>query len=349
MSDTAQLDRLLSQGEDIANPAEIYLKTLDARQSVKSMRGALNTICELAGLPRYEAKVTPHARARNVSYQHFPWHELRAQHVTVLHQRMRDAGYASASIVKMMAALSGVLLQMRKMKLIDQDDYDAALDYETAPVKGLPLPIKRPVSEDEFRRMLAAGAADYTETQRLRNDAVLWLLYTGGFRRGELAAFREPDGTLRGFTLDQFNPTARCVTVSLKRATRTVPLEGGVLDALHAWLDVRGAAPGAVFVRVLHNAEVVVDCPMGEGRIWSVVKERAARAEPPVEHIAPHTFRRNLITKLHKQGVPLGTLQKYVGHLNPQTTMRYFYPDDEDLRDLARRMDVKPPRGEDGE
>lgn len=324
---------------DIRNPAELYLLSLDPKQSQSAMRGALNTVCALAGTPRQEEQSAKGGR-RNITYRFFPWERLRMEHVMALRARMIEAGYAPASCNKMLQGIISVLKYARKLRLIDRDDYEEAIDIEWVPGRGLPSGVKRRLSREEFDRLLVAGRSDGSNAARLRNDAILWLLYGTGARRGELIARPNQEQTFDGLTLDRYNRDHKTLHLSGKGgAERLVPLEGGAFEGLEAWLAVRGSWPGPIFCQLKSNGFVLPD-PVREGRVYDIVVARAHAATPPVKNVSPHTFRRTFITDLLSNGVPDAFVADLVGHIDTNTTRKYSYPSEETLRAQVKLRDI---------
>ena len=52
---------------------------------------------------------------------------------------------------------------------------------------------------------------------------------------------------------------------------------------------------------------------------------RIEQADPVTfsQGVYPHRFRHTAVTRLLRARVPLRSVQKYAGHSNPQTTLRY--------------------------
>lgn len=55
-------------------------------------------------------------------------------------------------------------------------------------------------------------------------------------------------------------------------------------------------------------------------------------------HAHPHKFRRSLLTDAGARGVPLQELQKYAGHVKPDTTMIYVSVREESVRSSFNRL-----------
>ena len=56
-----------------------------------------------------------------------------------------------------------------------------------------------------------------------------------------------------------------------------------------------------------------------------------------VENVHPHRFRRTLATNLINRGMPIQEVARVLGHDKLDTTMRYVYLDDNNIREAYRR------------
>lgn len=61
-----------------------------------------------------------------------------------------------------------------------------------------------------------------------------------------------------------------------------------------------------------------------------MLKKVAERAG--VENVHPHRFRRTLATNLIKRGMTIQEVARVLGHEKIDTTMRYIYLDDRDVK-----------------
>lgn len=85
--------------------------------------------------------------------------------------------------------------------------------------------------------------------------------------------------------------------------------------------------------------ELVDDRSLGDpSRIESVVRTIGARAG--VDKVHPHRFRRTGATMALRQGMPITTVQKLLGHESLETTQIYLDVSDEDIEQAHRRYVV---------
>jgi site-specific recombinase XerD len=181
--------------------------------------------------------------------------------------------------------------------------------------------LPRVLRSDELSSLLdeppARVDADAEEV-RLRDDAVLELLYGSGLRVSELCRLAPADVDLRG----------RTVTVWGKGGKqRRVPIGEPAADAVAGWLG-RGRpammpadpdAEGALFLNGRGRRLTPRDCRR-------IVDRRAAAPTHP--HALRHTF----ATHLLDGGADLRAVQELLGHADLSTTQRYTHVSKERLR-----------------
>jgi site-specific recombinase XerD len=63
--------------------------------------------------------------------------------------------------------------------------------------------------------------------------------------------------------------------------------------------------------------------PLGRGTVWAVVKE-AAQALGLHRKTSPHSFRHYRATQLLNEGMPLESVQAYLGHQDISTTRKVY-------------------------
>jgi len=220
--------------------------------------------------------------------------------------------YARRSIARKAAALRRYFAWLRHRQLINADP-SARL---SAPSGEARLP--RVLSPSEAASLLGGPpeAAQQADAVRLRDDAVLELLYGSGLRVGELCGLG-PDG------LDLDRST---VTVWGKGSKqRRVPMYELTVAALQAWMQ-RGrshlAGPetpdDAVFVNRRGRR-------LGPRDVRRILDRRASAPT------YPHALRHSFATHLLDGGADLRVVQELLGHSSLQTTQIYTHVSKERL------------------
>lgn len=283
-----------ARGARAGHPAAAYLARL-APGSRRAMRQALNAVAALLTDGRHDAET-------------LRWSALRYQHTQAVRAALA-ARYAPATANRMLAALRGVLRECWRLGQIDAETYHRAADLPA--VRGTTLPRGRALTHGELRALFAACAADPSPAGR-RDAALLAVLYGAGLRRSEAAALHRSDYDAESGAL--------VIRAGKGGRARVAYATNGARDALDQWLEVRGAAPGALFVRIRRGGRITTD-RLTDQAVYHILRERAKAAG--VREFSPHDLRRTFIGDLLDAGADLATVQQLAGHANVATTARY--------------------------
>lgn len=223
----------------------------------------------------------------------------------IAHLGMRD--YAASTVARRVAALRRYFGWLRRRELIGAD-----------PTVGLRAPsgpsrLPRVLRQDELDQLLdapPAAVADDPPHRRIRDDAVLELLYGSGLRVAEVCGLKTDDVDLPG----------EAVSVLGKRDKwRRVPITPGASEALQAWLssgrahyETAGSPSDLVFLNQRGHGLGPRDCRR-------IIDRRA------VEPTHPHALRHSFATHLLDGGADLRAVQELLGHSDLQTTQRYTH------------------------
>ncbi len=166
------------------------------------------------------------------------------------------------------------------------------------------------------RRVGRAGGEHLEAAVRLRDNAVLELLYGCGLRVAELCGLDESDLDLRG----------RTVTVRGKGGReRRVPMHDLCAQSLARWLrDGRWvlAGPASATAAVFFNRSAA---RLGPRDVRRMIDRRSA---VPTH---PHALRHSFATHLLDGGADLRVVQELLGHASLQTTQVYTHVSKERL------------------
>jgi integrase/recombinase XerC len=151
--------------------------------------------------------------------------------------------------------------------------------------------------------------------RRRRDDAVLEVLYGSGVRVGELC----------GLDVDVLDLAAGAVTVWGKGGKeRRVPLSAPAIDALQAWLAVRGdVVPTSAGAALFGNERGM---RLSSRDVRRIVDRRSQRPTHP------HALRHSFATHLLDGGADLRVVQDLLGHSDVATTQRYTHVSKQRLR-----------------
>ena len=152
--------------------------------------------------------------------------------------------------------------------------------------------------------------------RRLRDDAVLEILYGSGVRVGELC----------GLDLDSLDLAGGAVSVWGKGSKqRRVPLSQPAVSALRAWLAIRCDVVAATAGAALFGNERGVRLTPRD------VRRIVDRRSPRPTH--PHALRHSFATHLLDGGADLRAVQELLGHADVATTQRYTHISNHRLRE----------------
>jgi integrase/recombinase XerC len=144
--------------------------------------------------------------------------------------------------------------------------------------------------------------------ERVRDLAILELLYASGLRVSELA----------GLDLDDVDRTDQTVCVLGKGGKqRIVPFGDAAARALEAHLARRGFDAGPLFPNARGRRLTV--------RSMHTIVRRSARAAGLTRRVTPHTLRHSFATHLLDSGADLRMIQELLGHSRLSTTQRYTH------------------------
>jgi integrase/recombinase XerD len=190
---------------------------------------------------------------------------------------------------------------------------------------------------EEVERILdAARHKGRTEGERLRNRALLELLYATGMRVSELVTL--PLASVRG------DPKMLLVKGKGDKE-RMVPLSPPARAALRDWLAHRDAAEDvarkAGKAAAGKAARMLFAGSGAEGHItrqhfYLLIKDIAALGGVSPAKVTPHTLRHAFATHLLAGGADLMVIQALLGHADVATTEIYTHVLDDHLKDLVQ-------------
>ena len=231
--------------------------------------------------------------------------------------------YAKRSVARKASALRRYFGWLRRTGVLEVD-----------PTAGLSAPsgdgrLPRVLRDDELRVLLddpGARAEGDPAPVRLRDDAVLEILYGSGLRVAELCGLRPDD-------LDLTAGTVRVWGKGSKQ--RIVPLSQPAVEAVAAWLSDGRAE--------LVTEESPTDAVFlnRRGRRLSTRDVRRILDRRAAAPTHPHALRHTFATHLLDGGADLRAVQEMLGHADLGTTQHYTHVSKERLRKV---LDATHPR-----
>ena len=212
-----------------------------------------------------------------------------------------------------------------------------------APKAAKPLP--KALSVDDAVRLASFSAPDNDPWLEVRDAALVELLYGGGLRVGELTGLDvDASETARGW-VDLQAGEAHVLGKGSKR--RIVPVGSKAVQALQAWLEVRGQAvfgsPDAAAAGATPRAALFIGrngTRLTSQSIWQRLRLRSLQAglAAPVH---PHMLRHSFASHVLQSSSDLRGVQELLGHANISTTQIYTRLD---FQHLAKAYDAAHPR-----
>ena len=155
-------------------------------------------------------------------------------------------------------------------------------------------------------------AADRNREVGARDAALIAVLYACGLRRMEavnldVSDYDEAAGTIR-------------VRRGKGNKDRLVYVHPQAVQALQAWLQVRGHQFGPLFPCLAHGGHVRGK-RLSYRVVWTILDRRIRQAG--LKHFSPHDLRRSFVSDLFNAGIDMPTIQLLAGHSNIQTTALY--------------------------
>ncbi|WP_297353689.1 tyrosine recombinase XerC [Paraburkholderia sp.] len=204
-----------------------------------------------------------------------------------------------------------------------------------APKQAKTLP--KALSVDDANRLMEAPSAGTAEG--LRDHAILELFYSSGLRLAELVGldvrFADADGYRSAGWLKLESTEVEVLGKGNRR--RIVPVGSKAIDALNAWIAVRGE-----FVR--QDPHPLFLSARGKRMSPNVVRDRVKRlalvAGIPA-NVHPHVLRHSFATHVLQSSGDLRAVQELLGHASITATQVYTALD---FQHLAHIYDQAHPR-----
>ncbi|MFC5501421.1 site-specific tyrosine recombinase XerD [Lysinimonas soli] len=233
--------------------------------------------------------------------------------------RERSQPLAASSMARALSSVRGFTRFLVEEGVIEADP---AVDLD--PPK-LPSRLPKALTIEQVERLLAA--TDGEELDRLRDKALLELLYATGARVSEAVGLNVDD-------LIGDEGTSEVVRLFGKGGKqRIVPVGSYARAALDRYLvrarpvlSMRGRATPALFLG-MRGAR------LSRQSAWLVIRAAGERAELGIE-LSPHSMRHSFATHLLQGGADVRVVQELLGHASVATTQIYTRVTADALRDV---------------
>jgi site-specific recombinase XerD len=296
-------------------PALVYLDKL-ADSGKRTQRNDLVRVARL---------LTGDTKAGLGDYQ---WKELRSGHVEFVIGSMKGSDFSPSLINATISALRGVAKWAVHLGQMKRKHYERLRAVPLVRSQGERRRPARALSPEEIVTLFRSCERDQTVCA-LRDAAAIALLYRGGLRLDEA----------RALVLANYNRRTHALHLRGKgRKRRTVYFDDrGARRAMHAWLRLRGDAPGALLCPVDRHGHVRVQ-PLSQKGLYSAVMRRGRLAG--VAPFTVHDLRRSLGKHLKDKGTPIDVIRAILGHSDIRTTEIYLMTEEREKRSATLKIKV---------
>jgi integrase/recombinase XerD len=244
---------------------------------------------------------------------------------------LRDEKLAPRSISRYLSTLNGL------HKFLESEGDIAGNPVENVAAPKLDRALPEVLSPSEVESILSTydrlpSVPERQQLLRLRDRAILEVLYATGMRVSELVFLKQSDvfpaqGIVRVFgkgSKERLVPIGRPALGWIEKYSTTA----------RALLARRGQGQDTLFLNARGR-------PMTRMAIWKIVQQ-STRAAGIRKAVHPHTFRHSFATHLLEGGADLRAVQEMLGHSDISTTQIYTHIDREYLKEVHRTFH---PRG----
>jgi len=228
------------------------------------------------------------------------------RYLSFLHRRNKKS-----SIARKISTLRSFFKYMVREQLATSNPAKSV----STPKVEKPLPTTLTVDE-AFRLMETPknpsekSISDTAKNKRLRDGAILELLYSSGLRVGELV----------GLNLNRLDLDLGIVKVMGKgRKERIVPVGSKAVEALKTYLEKRAVEGG--------EEPLFVNSRGGRLTARSVGRlvKKYTKSSGIFRKVSPHSLRHTFATHLLDAGADIREIQEMLGHASLSTTQRYIH------------------------
>jgi integrase/recombinase XerC len=258
-----------------------------------------------------------------------PLTAVKVQHIRHWAAQLHAGGLAPRSIAIDLSAWRGFYRWLGRAGQVGANPVEGV----RAPRASKPLP--KALSVDHAVALVAHRSEGGNEALAARDACVAELLYGCGLRVGELVGLDVAASAWAAGWIDAPDASAHVLGKGGKR--RGVPVGGPALQALAAWLALRGsvARPGEAALFVSNRGTRLT-----ASQVRSRLKASAIAAGVPT-HVHPHMLRHSFASHVLQSSGDLRAVQELLGHANITTTQVYTKLD---FGHLSKVYDAAHPR-----
>ena len=246
---------------------------------------------------------------------HLSWNEVDRNDIITFLYDEKDAGKSAATLARSISSIKSFHQFLIREQIVTHDPSE----HIETPKKEQKLPDV--LSAEEIEKLLAFSDSS---PLKIRNRALLELLYGTGLRVSELASLKVSD-------LHMTMGFLRCYGKGAKE--RIVPLGNLATKATETYLET--ARPHLIRKRQTENTLFVNHHgrPLTRQGIWKIL-HKACMDAGITKRITPHTLRHSFASHLLENGADLRSVQEMLGHSDISTTQIYMHVTKTRLKDI---------------
>jgi site-specific recombinase XerD len=232
---------------------------------------------------------------------------------------MSDRGYKAGGVRRKLAAIRSFYGYLVMEKLRDANPADGV------PTPKLEMRLPKVLSESEVNKVLNTTVAGRSDELRLRDRAMMELLYASGIRRAELVGLNVEDVDLE---------QRMALVLGKGNKERRVFFNEVAADAIRQYLGVRPRSSDTALF--LSNQKK----RMSMRHAWHIFRT-ITEVSGIGKHASPHVMRHSFATHLLENGADLVTIKELLGHKSLATTQIYT---NVSLKHMRKSYDTAHPR-----
>ena len=247
------------------------------------------------------------------------WDALDVHHVRAFVSQRHRQGLSPKSLQRVLASVRSFYVFLQGEGAAKKNPAEGVRAPKAA--KRLPDTL----DADQMARLLEIPGDD---AETVRDRAIMELLYSSGLRLAEMISAR----------LTDLDMGQGLITVTGKGSkTRIVPVGSKALEAIRAWLKVRGQMAKmedtTLFVSVRGG-------PLSPRNVQARLRHWG-RVQGVQQGVYPHLLRHSFASHVLESSGDLRAVQELLGHANISTTQIYTHLD---FQHLAKTYDAAHPR-----
>lgn len=244
------------------------------------------------------------------------WQDVSREDVLAFLLFLRERRYANSTVARRTAAVKSFYAFLAGRQQVDSDPTD---NIDSPKVDRY---IPKSLTPGQVDELLELPLREPTP-ERLRDKAMLEMLYAAGLRVSELVAL-DMDDVRDG----------QVYCAGKGERTRTLPLNGSALTSLEEYLDIarpqlaQGVSQATKALFLNHRGKRLT-----RQGFWLILKQYAESLGIP--DLTPHTLRHSFAVHMLENGADVRAVQALLGHASLSTTQIYTQLNAQDGFDSA--------------